>query len=199
MVYCLFIIHSIYDNWRIGVRKLCKRLYRSKCFLPESRPLSRHFSLTKDSDMRWTSNILCYIARQSSILSMPTEGFVSARSSSFFSLIFYWCCAENQKIELQLLGERELLPENSVKSCYQCNLLVTVYGKKASVHLIYSKGALDPRSSRCSVSKLSMCRNACVAQEFKLTGNLNSYNYISQVLRCQEVDKAWDLCLVNTI
>jgi hypothetical protein len=48
--------------------------------------------------MHRASIFLWYIARQSFFLSIPTEGFVSASSSSFFSLILLMLCpkSENQ-------------------------------------------------------------------------------------------------------
>ncbi len=54
----LVIIHSIYDNWRIGVIKPFQCLYRSKRFLSWNRHLTRHHcALTKDmhctSDISW--------------------------------------------------------------------------------------------------------------------------------------------------
>jgi hypothetical protein len=45
----------------------------------DSEDLKRLRALTKD--MQWASNFLWYMARQSSILSMPTERFVSTSSS----------------------------------------------------------------------------------------------------------------------
>ena len=47
------------------------------------------------------------------------DSWAQVRARSF--LWFYWCCAQNQEIELQLPVKRELLPENSVKSWYQYN------------------------------------------------------------------------------
>ena len=59
--------------------------------------------------------------------------WAQVRARSF--LWFYWCCAQNQEIELQLPVERELLPENSVKYLYQHNKLV--YLKKYSPSILY--------------------------------------------------------------
>jgi hypothetical protein len=61
------------------------------------------------------------------------DSWAQVRARSF--LWFYWCCAQNQKIELQLPVERELLPENSVKYLYQHNKLV--YLKKYSPSILF--------------------------------------------------------------
>ncbi len=137
-------------------------------------------------DMQWASNFLWYMARPSSVLSMTTKGFLSASSSSFFSLILLMQC-QNQKIELQLPGERELLPENSVKAWYQYNW--GVYGEKAFTSNTQRVPQTSAGSSCCSESKLSMCRKVCAGlpvcavPEIKLTGNLNLNYFIFQVLR----------------
>ncbi len=78
--------------------------------------------------MQWASIFLWYIARQSSILSIPSEGFVSASSTLFSSLVLLMLCpkSENQAADSSRKG---LLPENYFKSWYQYNW--GVYGKKA--------------------------------------------------------------------
>ena len=129
--------------------------------------------------MRWASNILWYIGRQSSILSMPTEGFVSASSSSFFSLI-YWRCAQNQKIELQRPGERELLPEKSVKSWYQYNASGGVYGEKAFTY--NTQRALQTSADAVLLNQnLSMWQARQSAGKLAPLGNLNLFDFNSQV------------------
>jgi hypothetical protein len=112
---------------------------------------------------------------------MTTGGFVGASSSSFLSLILLMRHAKNQKIELQHRGEREWLPEKSVKSWYQYNW--GVYGEKAFTSNTQRALQTSACSSCCSESKLSMCRKVCAAlqvcavPEIKLTGNLNVFDF----------------------
>ena len=139
--------------------------------------------------MRWASNFLWYMARQSSSLSMPTGGFVSASSSLFFSLVLLMLC-QNQKIELQLPVERELIP-----SWKFCQILISVQLRcvwRESIHLKYPKSASDqPLQQLLFWIKIidvqeSLCR-VCAVPEIKVTGNLNLFDFNSQVLRCQGV------------
>ncbi len=128
------------------------------------------------------------------------DSWAQVRTPSFLWL--YWCCAQNQRNELQRPGERELLPENPVKSWYQYN--GGVYGKKASICNI--QRALQTRAAAGVQNQKFRCGNvAGILPESEVTGNLNLFDFISQVLRCQGVDKgksmyfkASDLCLVNT-
>jgi hypothetical protein len=182
------------------VCKPCKRLYCSKCFLPSSRPLPRHCALTKD--MRWASNILWFIARQSSILSMPTGEFVRASSSSLFSLILLMRC---QKSENWAAASRR----KGITSWKFFQGLISVQLKciwRENTHFEYPKSASDQRWQQLFfwIKKVDMqcSRNPCL--ESKVIGNLNFIDFIFQVLRCQGVDrgksmyfKAVDICLVN--
>ncbi len=133
---------SFYDNWRICVIEPCKRLYQSKCFLPYNWPLPRHCVLTKD--MQLALNILWYMARQSSILSMPSEGFVSASSSSFFSLILLMLCP---KSEIWAAASSR----KGITSWKFYQILISVQLRcvwRESFHLEYPKSASDqPHSS----------------------------------------------------
>ncbi len=127
--------------------------------------------------MRWASDILWYIARQSSVISMTNGGFVSEVQARSF-LWFYWCCAKNQKIELQLPGEKELLPENSVKAWYQYNW--GVYGEKEFT----SNTQRALQTSACSSCEVE-CLLCGIPKRVKLTANLYLFYFIFQVLRCQ--------------
>ncbi len=86
------------------------------------------------------------------------DSWAQVQARSF--LWFYWCCAQNQKIELrlQLPVERELPPENSVKSWYQYKW--GVYGEKAFTSDTQRALQTSPRSCS-SESKLLMCRKVC--------------------------------------
>ncbi len=156
--------------------------------------------------MQWASNFLWYMARQSSILSMPTEGFVSASSSLSFSLILFMLCpkSENQATASSRKG---------ITSWKLCQILISVQLRciwRESIHLEYPKSASDqPLQQLLFWIKIvgvqeSLCR-VCAVPEIKLTGNLNLFDFNSQVLRCQGVDrglrmyfKASDHCLVKT-
>ena len=102
------------------------------------------------------------------------DSWAQVRARSF--LWFYCCCAQNQKIELQLPVERELIPESSVKSWYQYNW--GVYGEKAFTSNTQRALQTSAASSCCSESKLLMTgKNRSV----EVTGNLNLFNFNSQV------------------
>ncbi len=77
------------------------------------------------------------------------DSWAQVRARSF--LWFYWCCAQNQKIELQLPAERELPPENYVKSWYQYKW--GVYGEKAFTSNTQRALQTSACSSCCSESK----------------------------------------------
>ncbi len=157
MVHGLLIIHSICTNWRIRVRKPCKRLITPNASSPK---INLYLRI-----VRWQR--ICAGHRRfygtlpdnnPFYLWQLEDSWAQVRALSF--LWFYWCCARNQKIELQLPGERELLPENSVKSWYQYNWGVN--GKKAfscNIQRALKTGA----AAVVLKSKLSISRNACAA------------------------------------
>ena len=91
--------------------------------------------------MHWASNILWYIARQSSILSTTTGGFMSASSSSFFSLILLMLC---QKSENWAAASRR-----KGIACWKfCRILISVQLRciwRESIRLKYPKSASDQR------------------------------------------------------
>ncbi len=150
--------------------------------------------------MLWASNILWYIARQSTIL---WHWRIRERKLKLFSLIFLMLC---QKSEHWAAASRrkELLPENSDKSWYWYSW--GVYGEKAFTS--NTQRALQTRAAAVLLNQnLLMWQGAGNLHSVVMTGNLNLFDFISQVLtsRCQGVDrgkhmyfKASDLCLVNT-
>ncbi len=101
-------------------------------------PLPRHCALTKD--MQWASNFLWYMARQSSsILSMPTEGFMSASSSSFFSLTLLMLCPKSE-------NWATFASRKGITSSKFCQILISVQLRCVwleSIHLEYPKSASD--------------------------------------------------------
>ena len=161
--------------------------------------------------MHWASNILWYIARQSSILSMPTGGFMSASSSSFFSFILLMRC---QKSENWAAASRR----KGITSWKFCQSLISVQLKciwRESIHLEYPKSASDQRRQQLLFwikivdhdVQESLCRcGLCGAgnqtdRKFKYI----LFYFPSPGLSCQGIDrgksmyfKALDLCLVNT-
>jgi len=103
----------------------------------DSEDLKRLRALTKD--MQWASNFLWYMARQSSILSMPTEGFVSASSSSFFSLILLMLCPKSG-------NWAAASSRKGITSWKFCQILISVQLRcvwRESIHLEYPKSASD--------------------------------------------------------
>ncbi len=104
--------------------------------------------------MQWASNILWCIARQSFIISIPTGGFVSASSSSFFSLILLMRCQKSE-------NSAAASSRKGITSWKFSQILKSVQLKcirRESIHLEFLKSAPDQRSSCSSESKLSMCR-----------------------------------------
>jgi hypothetical protein len=118
------------------------------------------------------------MARQSSILSMSTEGLVSASSSSFFSLILLMLCPKSENWAADS-SRRELLPENSVKSWYQYTW--GVYGEKAFTSNIQRALQTSAGSSSCSELESKILMTCRLRQDFRrleiisgeMTGNLN--------------------------
>ncbi len=157
--------------------------------------MPRHCALTKD--MRWASNILWYIARQSSILSMTTGRFMSASSSPFFSLILLMLY---QKSENWAAASRR----KGITSWKFCQSLISVQLQclwRESIHLEYPKSAsllfwikiVDVQESLCRVAGLCWAGNQ-TDWKFKLI-----LFYFSGVDRGKSMYfKTSDLCLVNT-
>ncbi len=141
--------------------------------------------LTKD--MQRASNFLLYIAGQSSILSISTEGFVSASSSSFFSLILMMLCPKSE-------NRAAASSRKGITSWKLCQILISVQVRciwRESIHSLYPKSASDQPTQLFFWIKIvdvqdSLCRVHAVPG-IKVTGNLNLFNFNSLVLRCQGV------------
>ena len=143
--------------------------------------------------MQRASNFLWYMARQSSILSMPTEGFVSASSSSFFSFILLMLCPKSG-------NWAAASSRKGITSWKFCQILISVQLRcvwRESIHLEYPKSASDQPLQQLLLSMTGNYLPICGAvpsryhlQKFKhVTGNLDLFNFNSQVLRCQGIDR----------
>ena len=113
-------------------------VFSSRSFLSWNWPLPRHHCVrTKEmhsaSDISWRIYHGAWLGNHPFYLCQLKDSWAQVWACSF--LWFYWWCAQNQKIELQLPVEREFLPENSVKYLYQHNELV--YLKKYSPSILY--------------------------------------------------------------
>ncbi len=111
MVHGMVIIHSTYYNWRICALEPCNRFINPNASSPK---IDLYLSI-----VRWRRICIghrifygTWLDNHPFYLCQLKDSWAQVRASSF--LWFYWCCAQNQKIELQLSVERELLPENSV-------------------------------------------------------------------------------------
>jgi hypothetical protein len=85
------------------------------------------------------------------------DSWEQVRACSF--LWFYWCCAQNQKMELQLPVERELPPENYVKSWDQYKW--GVYGEKAFTSNTQRALQTSPMQQQLFWIKMVDVRNPC--------------------------------------
>jgi hypothetical protein len=128
--------------------------------------------------MQWASNFLWHMARQSFILPMPTEGFVSASSSSFFSLILLLLC-----------------PKSGNWAAASSRKGITSWRFCQIIHLEYPKTASDQPLQQLLLLMTGNYLPICGAIQSHLqidfkqvTRNLNLFNFNSQVLRCQGVD-----------
>ena len=95
-----------------------------------------HPPLPGQANMRWASSIFWYIDRH---LSMPTEGFVCANLSSFFSLILLMRCQKSAW--------------KWITSWNFCQIFISVQSRciwRESIRLYYTKSASDQCSSCCS-------------------------------------------------
>jgi hypothetical protein len=132
--------------------------------------------------MCWASNILWYIGRQSSILSMPTERFVSASSSSFSSLILFKFIDALPKIrKLRACSFQE-------RGNYFLKILLNFDISTIEVYMARKHSPLIPKE-RFRPKHLSMWQGVDVYLILipKSGGKSVYYNL-----------KASDLCLVNT-
>ncbi len=84
---------------------------------------------------------LWYTARQTSIRSMPTEGFVSARWNPIFSLVLLMLCPKSEN--WAAASRRKRIP-----SWKFCQILISLQLRciwRESIHLEYPKSASDQR------------------------------------------------------
>ncbi len=117
---------------------------------------------------------LWYMARQSSILPMPTEGFVSASSSTFFSLILLMLCPKSE-------NWAAASSRKGITSWKFCQILISEQWRcvwRESIHLKYPKSASDQPLQQLffwiKIVDVPARRNASVAvPEIKVTWNLN--------------------------
>jgi hypothetical protein len=152
-----------------------------------------HCALTKE--MRWASNIFWYIAKQLK----DSWAQVWARS-------FLWFIDAVPKI-------RKLSCSFQEKANYFLKFLSNLDINTIEVYMarkhapVISKERLKPEQQLLfwNLNCRSARMLALLVPEFKLTGNLNLFDFIPQVLRCQGIDrgkskyfKASDLFLVNT-
>ena len=112
------------------------------------------------------------------------DSWAQVRARSF--LWFYWCCAQNQEIELQLPVERELLPE--ILSNLDISTIKVCMARKHSPRIPKERFRPAPPAA-VVLNLLSMTGNYFSICGARLHRDLNLFNFNSQVLRCQGVDR----------